>query len=239
MRKILLLPILIFVTNIYAQDTITNKVVISDEYSRVENNTSKKNVKNSIKFNPLLLFNGDIPLFYERMIISSLSAEIALGMTSRDYLGNFGRLFDDEIVRENSKENTHFSYKLALKYYTGDVALEGFYISLEYANRKHSQKVVINSSSYNQITGNYEPSSGNFVEQQRHKEFKVICGAQENDYSGKIFFDYYIGVGIDKRNISSIEPNRDNATGLEIYSLEKIEEFKPRFYLGVKLGFQF
>jgi hypothetical protein len=225
---------------LFSQDTITTKVIIFDEDDMSKYDSSNPNYgENAIKFNPLLLINGEIPLYYERAINSSFSAEIALGMTYRDYFGDLLRSLDDENYRENTKTNSHFSYKLAIRYYTGGVALDGFYFSLEYANRKYSQDVKIESSEYNIITNSNITSTNNFTEKQFHNEFKIICGSQEHSYWDNFFVDYYIGVGVDKRTLSSIESKRNDQTGVNLYTLEKLEESKPRFYLGMKLGFEF
>ncbi len=187
----------------------------------------------------MLLLNGEIPLYYERALNTSFSAEIALGMTFKDYIGDLWRSLDEDLEKDNQKINSHFSYKLALRYYTGGVALDGFYFALEYANRKHTQDLSIDSYGYNYLTGTTHTRTYNFVEEQFHNEFKMIFGAQEHDYWDNFFLDYYIGVGIDKRKISSIEYHQENTTGINTYRLEKIEDTKPRFYLGIKLGFEF
>ena len=44
-------------------------------------------VKNVLKINPLLFLRGEIPLYYERALSHRLSAEIAVGVTFRNYLG--------------------------------------------------------------------------------------------------------------------------------------------------------
>ena len=239
--KITIITLSILISlNLFSQDTIITKLIIFDEEDMSKYDSSNENYgKNAIKFNPLLLINGEIPLYYERAINSSFSAEIALGMTYRDYLGDLWRSLDDDGALENTKINSHFSYKLALRYYTGGVALDGFYFSLEYANRKYSQDVIIESYDYNMVTGTNVTTINNFTEQQFHNEFKMICGSQEHSYWDNFFIDYYIGVGVDKKTSSSIESKRDDLTGINTYTLEKLEESKPRFYLGMKLGFEF
>jgi hypothetical protein len=240
MKKLLLLTILMYVVNINAQDTITTKVIIFDEEDMGKYDSSKRlGGKNAIKFNPLLLFNGEIPLYYERAINSYFSAEIAVGMTFRDYLGDIGRYFNDDSERENQKINSHFSYKLALRYYPGGVVLDGLYFSVEYANRNYSQNIDMESTGTDPVTGNFQRFTNNFLEEQFHKEFKLICGGQDHDYSDNFFFEYYVGVGIDKRTVTSVEPDLDDPSGLNNYKLETVEETIPRIYLGIKLGFEF
>lgn len=224
--------------NIFCQDTITTKVIIFDEEDITKYDSSNKNYgKNALKFNPLLLINGEIPLFYERAINSSFSFEVALGMTYRDYLGDLWEsLDDDDLTRENTKINSHFSFKLAARHYTGGIALDGFYFSLEYANRKYSQDIIIESYDYNSVTGTNLTETYNFTEQQFHKEFKIICGSQDYNYWDNFFVDYYVGVGIDKRTFANTETSRDNISEIKLI---KSEDLKPRFYLGIKLGFEF
>ena len=44
-------------------------------------------VKNVFKLNPLLFLRGEAPLYYERALSPKISAEVAVGVTFRNYLG--------------------------------------------------------------------------------------------------------------------------------------------------------
>jgi hypothetical protein len=235
MRYLFLIVLLNLTQCIFSQNTITTKVIVFDEEDIDQYDSSPKFLaKNAIKFNPLLLFNGEIPIYYERAITNNLSGELGLGITFKDYIGDLWRSIDEDTEWSNSKSKSHFSYKLGLRYYTGGEALDGFYFALEHANRKFSQDILIESNNYNPTSGEYENINYNLEEKQFHKEYKIICGNQEHDYFDHFFLDYYLGVGINKRTSTKIESN-DNGT----YSTKEVEETLPRFYLGVKLGFEF
>ncbi|HRN40940.1 MAG TPA: hypothetical protein PK649_02570 [Vicingus sp.] len=230
-----------------AQDTVKTSLIIfdQDDISAVTNKDGedKSYPKNALKFNPLLLVRGEIPIYYERAINDYFSIEVAIGMTYKDYVsGIFDKNnFSGESVKEEISSN--ISYKLGLRFYTGGVVMDGFYFALEYAKRDYSKS--INFSSYNYIT---DPLTYNttttkvdykFNEYYYHNEYKIIVGSQEHYYWDNFFIDYYVGAGIDKYTKSEVTNEINQISNSPEYKNNIESSTAPRFYLGLKFGFVF
>ncbi len=83
-KILLLFFVMLLSVTVWAQkDTSTsNKVTVFDNspgtYKQQKQGTKAKTV---IKLNPLLFFDGDIPIYFERVVSNSLSVEVAPGLT--------------------------------------------------------------------------------------------------------------------------------------------------------------
>lgn len=247
MRNLLVVLSVLCSLNILSQDTITTKLIIFDQ-ENIDEVTKGKNAntsleKNALKINPLLILRGEIPIYYERALNNYLSIEAAIGMTFKDYSANFLDDIGDDgsFFGENSQEEvkSNISYKLGLRYYTGGVVLDGFYFSVEYAKRDYTRDLSFRNTSYNSTTSSTFTTSYNFTEETNHSEIKLIVGSQEHYYWDNIFLDYYIGGGIDNFTEKKIKLDQDLNNGSTSYRLETKDSMKPRFYLGIKIGFVF
>lgn len=229
---------ILILTISYGQDTITTKVIVFDEEDMSKYNSDDREYgKNAIKINPLLYFNGEIPIYYERAISKSFSVEAAIGITYKDYIGS---LFDDNDNDFGDSDNDQIhpqpSFKLGLRYYTGGYALEDFYFALEFAHRKYAVTKEVEYFENNSIV------TTELKEENSINEFKLIIGSQAHSYWDNFFVDYYAGVGIKNEEIIEISID-DIATGnnnnIIIPILDKRTKSSPALYLGLKIGFEF
>lgn len=254
MKKIKLLLLFIFLTSyIAAQDTIKTSVIVFDHDDVddvIQSDGKSLRKKNALKINPLLILNGEIPIYYERAISDRFSVEFAIGLTFVDYMGNSmhsffsdgqseGRVNVGEDVAE--KINKKVSFKSGLRYYLDDVILEDYYFAVEFAHRAFSRELIIDEDQYDPTGYSLGYSvKKEFDEIQIHNEMKLIFGNQTHSYSGNFFIDYYIGVGIDMFIKEEAREDYSSSNGyVRSYVLKKEEGVKPRFYFGFKMGFLF
>lgn len=233
-----------------AQDTIKTSIIVfdHDDVDKIisSNGTKSLRKKNALKINPLLILNGEIPVYYERAISDRFSVEFAIGLTFVDYLGNNmttffsdgeseGRVNVGEDVTERINKN--ISFKSGLRYYLDDIILEDYYFAVEFAQRTFSRELIIDEDQYGSTGYSVKKE---FDEIQVHNEMKLIFGNQIHSYSGNLFLDYYIGVGLDVYRKEEAREDYNASNGLvRSYVLKKEEGIKPRFYFGFKMGFLF
>lgn len=250
MKFQLILFILVFSVNILkGQDTVKTTLIIFDQDNINEvthkNDKDVKNQKNAFKFNPLLILNGEIPIYYERALNNNVSIEGAIGMTFKNYIGSVSNFLgegDDEEIYDTKKEKikSNISFKLGIRYYTADVVLDGFYFALEYANRKYSTEQTITYSQYNPITFFSTTQTNVFNTEKSYNEFKLIAGSQSHNYWDNFFIDYYFGVGINKLNVIKVARIEDvNNSSYYTYGLISENKIIPSLYAGLKIGFAF
>ena len=87
LRLSFLCLLLVTATVVFAQDKPKTGVVLYRDRLAQQFDTVKV-VKNIFKLNPLLFFRGEIPLYYERALTRRVRAELAVGFTARNYIGN-------------------------------------------------------------------------------------------------------------------------------------------------------
>jgi hypothetical protein len=184
-------------------------------------------------------------LYYERAITKSISAEIAIGITKKDYLQNLIEIMSEDIndvdpkfgAEEKSKSN--ISYKLGLRFYKKGMVMDGFYFALELAQRNYSNEVtMVEQPTLNYITNTY--STTKFIEETNHREYKFIVGSQNFYFWEAFFVDYYIGAGVDQYHDTRLSLVKDKSPfSAEYYELKATNKLSPGFYLGIKLGFAF
>lgn len=246
MRVILSVVFICICSALLSQDSITTKVIFFDEED-MSNYDSKSNEglkKNTIKFNPLLILNGEIPVYYERALTESFTAEVGIGMTFKNYMKNFWQQAIDESYEDfryeekEEKTNSHHTFKLGARYYTGGVALDGFYFALEYANRKYSTDLTLTNSKSTLGGFNRQDVTESFTVSDHFSEFKIIAGSQTFNYWDNFFADSYFGIGI-RQNNATVLTSDDDSNGNIVYQLKKESSSAPSFYLGFKVGFEF
>jgi len=227
MRSIFFILFLFISPKIFCQDTVITKMIVFDQEDMSQYSSEKSGIykKNALKINPLLIVNGEIPIYYERSLNKHFALEAAIGITFKNYLGDFLDELDDEFNSfDNEEILSNPSFKLGLRYYTEGVGLDGFYFSVEYAKRKYSSSVLL------------VPGVPAFKEETSINEFKLIVGNQEHNYWDSFFIDYYAGVGVRNQNISEVGETFGNVRG---YTINKRDKSGPALYLGLKVGFEF
>jgi hypothetical protein len=232
---ILLLACLFCSINVIGQDTITTKVIVFDQDDMSKFDTKKEYGKNALKINPLLITSGEIPIYYERALNKSLSAEIAIGITYKDYMGDLLDDSDNDFSdSETDQVHPNISFKTGLRFYTGGEALDGFYFAVEYAKRKYATTKEVTAYSVSSMSLN----TLFLKEENSINEFKLIVGSQTHNYWDNFFVDYYGGVGIKNQDKIVINLEQD-ALGNDIYQLVPRKKSGPAIYLGLKFGFEF
>lgn len=240
-------------SKLVGQDTVKTRLIIFDDEELTTPKAKKEKIKdvdfrkNALKINPLLYLRGELPIYYERALTQNLSIEAAVGMTFKDYSAGFANSFDESSNNYNSeraKEKVipNTSFKLGLRYYSGDVVLDGFYFAIEYAKRDYTKEVTITDEIVTNTVGfsnTFATVVYNFKEEEFHNEIKLIVGSQEHYYWDNVFIDYYLGAGIDKYSEKKIEVTYNSTTSQNDYVLNSKSETVPRFYLGLKIGFVF
>ena len=236
---------------IYCQDTIQTTTIIFDQENVdeiINKGKASVNYKNAIKINPLLLFNGELPIYYERALTNSLSLELAIGLTFSDYLNNtFTEAFSDSDSErltvggevKADKNTSNISFKSAFRYYFDGVSLDGsFYVSLGYFHRTHSRELDIIVNKADEFGSLLSSENNKFEEFQKHNELNLIFGNQEVNWGGShFFFDYYGGIGIDFYSYEEVRIRESNF--YPTYTLESKTKTRPKIYLGFKMGFLF
>lgn len=244
LNAIIFLLILFLCENfLLAQDSIKSPTInFNIDNSKPEEISSVK--RNALKINPILLIRGEMPLYYERALTKSISAEIAVGITNKDYIQNMIEDISKDIdevdptfmSKEKSKSN--ISYKLGIRFYKKGMVMDGFYFALEFAKRDYTSEVIMGEPTIPNNLANTSSSVTKFIEKTNHLEYKIIFGNQNFYFWEAFFVDYYIGLGIDQYSDSRVSFVKDrNST--EVYELKSTNKLMPGFYLGIKLGFVF
>lgn len=194
-------------------------------YSKVEykKTISDNNIRHLVKLNPLLIFLGDIPVYYEHRISDHVSIEAGLGMTMTDYYLNL----TDEIITDNVK--TKIGYSLVgsahfypSKYYLG---MQEIYFSPELRLRNYFSEVVQYGSKI------ISPA----IDQKRiMTDFQIKVG-YINYFTDNVFVDYYAGIGIRNR-VMTVAEIQDIGNALSI-TMKNSNDLVPCISAGVKIGF--
>lgn len=107
--------------------------------------------KNVIKLNILSTINGDLSLFYERVLFNSFSIEFGAGLILPYYITELPKLFSDEA--EIKKPDSGYSLWIHPKYYFQQKAPELYFIGIQIRRRNYNQdyQTIV----YTDITLNY------------------------------------------------------------------------------------
>jgi len=241
-KIILLAAIFLLSSNVWAQkDTSnnSNRVTVFDNspstFREAKQGTKAKTV---IKLNPLLFFDGDIPIYFEEVVNSSMTVEIAPGLTYDNFSqdiwesaasgsGIFNTPLQDV---DGSTAGIGYSFKADIKYFPGtNNLLDGIYLSPEISYRHYS--IDYPSNPANAGTASTIPGHTNKA------ELKLLLGHEaESDWIDNLFFDWYVGIGV--RNTSALQyvPDANIPTQADRNS---VSFTRPSFYFGIKIGIGF
>mgnify|MGYP003393918513 CR=1 FL=1 len=190
-------------------------------------------VKNVIKLNPLLFFRGEVPVYFERALTPRLSVEVGVGVTTRNYL-NFSFAGDEpddfgaatEII---ARPTFHFG---ARYYTTDDLEPQGWYWEIALAHLSYVKDIRTKDST-GQIT------DVRLRDQRIYNDVRLMTGYQMLSGTSNWLFDIYGGVGLRDRSLEKVEEDHNLETGIRIYTIEKVSDAVPVFFLGVKVGWGF
>ncbi|MEO7082006.1 MAG: hypothetical protein ABIY71_10785 [Flavobacteriales bacterium] len=190
-------------------------------------------VKNVVKFNPLLFLRGEIPIYYERALSHRLSAEVAVGVTTRNYLG--GDFTGD--TPDDFSAGTHILPRLAAHvgfrwYFTDDIEPQGTYLQGEFAYIDHSKDIAMKDST-GRLTDN------TLRDQSIYNDVRLYFGYQRLSSTNNWLFDAYCGVGYRNRSITQVNERLNLVERDWSYSVTETHDNVPAFFLGVKIGYGF
>lgn len=210
----------------------TTKVVLYKDRVAAEWDTVKC-VKNVFKFNPLLFLRGEMPLYYERALSHNLSAELALGVTFRNYLG--GAFSNDQ--PDDFSAGTHIiakpSFHVGFRYYlTDDIEPQGIYVQGEFAYLNYSKDISKKDS-----TGRYTDET--LRDQQIYNDVRLYFGYQRLASTNNWLFDVYCGIGLRNRSLMQVNERLDLVERNWSYTVTETHDNVLTGFLGVKIGYGF
>ncbi|MBZ0207491.1 MAG: hypothetical protein K8H89_14305 [Flavobacteriales bacterium] len=190
-------------------------------------------VKNVLKFNPLLFFRGEVPIYYEHALSHRISAELAVGITTRNYLG--GEFTGDEPddfsagTKLIPKISAHVGFRL---YLIDDIEPQGTYVQGEFAYLNHSKDIAMKDS-----TGRVTDQT--LRDQSIYNDIRVYFGYQRLSSTSNWLFDAYCGAAFRNRSITQVDERLDLVERTWSYTVVESHDNVPAFFLGVKIGYGF
>ncbi len=190
-------------------------------------------VKNVLKINPLLFLRGEIPLYYERALSHRLSAEIAVGVTFRNYLGGGFTGDKPDDFSAGTKIIAKPSFHVGIRWYlTDDIEPQGIYVQGEFAYLDHSKNI------------SKKDSSGQFTEetlldQRLYNDVRLYFGYQRLASTNNWLIDAYCGLGFRNRSLQLVEERINFVDRSFSYSVEETHDNVLAVFLGVKIGYGF
>lgn len=235
MKPIFFLFLPLFAILLTTSDSIcqqdSSKRSVTVVYSKVgyQRTQKDKEIFNLIKVNPLLVLNGDMPIYYERRITDHVSLEGSVGFTYNDILYQAFNLSETEVYNEDRKFKPGFSGSGAIKYYPSNYtrALDEFYFGAEVRYRRYNSEIPNPDGT----------SMTNYIQEYRNlMDFKLI-GGYIAYISDRVIADIYGGFGMRMRNHSLAYYDTNSANPDVAY--DRINDVIPTISLGVKFGFGF
>ena len=190
-------------------------------------------VKNVLKFNPLLFLRGEVPIYYERALSHRLSAELAAGVTTRNYLGGdiTGDTPDD--FSAGTRILTRLAAHVGFRWYlTDDIEPQGTYLQGEFAYIDHS-KDISKKDSTGRITDN------TLRDQSIYNDVRLYFGYQRLSSTNNWLFDAYCGVGFRNRSITQVNERLNLVERDWSYTVEESHDNVLVPFVGVKIGYGF
>lgn len=188
-------------------------------------------VKNVLKLNPLLFLRGEAPLYYERALSPRISAEVALGVTFRNYIG--GDLAGEEA--DDFSAGTHIiakpSYHIGFRYYfADDLEPQGMYLQGGFAYLDHSKDITLKDS-----LGHYTDQT--LRDERIFNDVRLYFGYQRLSATSNWLFDAYCGIGYRNRSLTKVHERLNLQDNTWTYTTEDKHDNVPAFFLGIKIGY--
>ena len=192
-----------------------------------------------VKINPLLIFNGEFPVYVEKQISGIFSVEAGLGVTFRDYAGPLGEyygpdqvtFFDSVAVRNKySAVRPGFTFKLGGRIYLdgADDYPEGMYLAAEFRYKTYSFR-------FTEPNDGLEPGRTIGLTDQ-YMDFVGVLGRQY-ELAENLLVDSYTGIGFRRKTVEFVRAGIGQ-TSL-VYTASKGVVGVPLFSVGFKLGYYF
>jgi hypothetical protein len=205
---IILTVFVVFIHNAFSQ-----KITVYDSYVPSQKETEKPKLRNFFAINPLGLFVGDYPLYYERNIAGPFNIMVSGGVTSKNSLYDIMQNGDLFGVNSNYDNNFNrsadmgYSYMIQPKIYLRERYFNGIYLGMEYRFRHYNyESTTYDDPNYGTV------SVGNVKEYREVADIKFNCGWAYNMGSG-VTIDFYVGVGTRTNRYHYAEYNTVNNNG--------------------------
>ena len=190
-------------------------------------------VKNVFKINPMLFFRGEIPLFYERAISPTVSLELGLGVTLRDYLALSLNSDDADDYGAGTEIVANPSYHIAVRYYfLDDLEPQGLYLQTGLSHLVYTKDILVQDD-----LGNY--SDEKYRDERVYNDLRLLLGYQMLSANSNWLFDLYSGFAYRVRDMQVVTETTDPTTRETTYTTEPRNDRVPAFFLGVKIGLGF
>ncbi|MDX5347526.1 MAG: hypothetical protein LPJ89_02950 [Hymenobacteraceae bacterium] len=210
-------------------------IVIVNETASSQVVSSNENT-NFIKINPLLLINGDLPIYYERGIAKGFSVEAAVGITMRNY---FLDAFDEadadlgNFVETEKEYDYGTSFSINPRFYPSfkHEGYSGWYFGPMFRQQSFNSRII--------------KADGIKLEKevdQKHvlTDAKLMFGYMNYIDYDRVFFEFYTGLGPRTKKVTNYMYSEYDANAQE-YRVKTDNYTKKRLSLalGFKLGLAF
>lgn len=213
----------------FAQDKPRTKVLLYKDRIAAQWDTVDC-VKNVLKANPLLFFRGEIPLYYERALSSRLSIELAVGLTYRNYIGLAFTGDDVDDFSRGTELIAKPSFHGGFRYYLADhLEPEGSYLQVEFAYLNFTKNITTKDS-----TGQF--TDVKLRDERIFNDVRLYAGYQKLSGTSNWLFDFYGGVGLRTRSLTTVEETFNPTESRWNYAVKDDKDVVPAFFLGVKVG---
>jgi hypothetical protein len=190
-------------------------------------------VKNVLKFNPLLFFRGEIPLYYERALTPNVSLELGLGITLRNYLALSFTGDDADDYGAGTEIITNPSYHVGARiYFVHDLEPQGMYIQPGFAHLVYSKDILVRAPD-----GSFTEEK--FRDERTFNDLRLLIGYQQLGSSSNWLFDIYGGMAYRDRRMLVVEERLNLETDAYTYTVEERKDRVPAIFIGVKIGLGF
>ncbi|MBL8000572.1 MAG: hypothetical protein JNL05_01305 [Flavobacteriales bacterium] len=187
-------------------------------------------VKNVIKLNAFSFFRGEFPVYYERAISHNVSAEIAAGITFRNYIGLSASGDDVDDYSAGTEIIVGPSIHAGFRYYfQDDIEPQGPYLHLDFAHLDYLKDIRAKDA-------NGELTDTRYRDTRTYNDIRLLYGFQNLSATSNWLFDFYGGIGLRNRRMETVTENYDTVTGIWSYDFETIDDVVPALFLGVKVG---
>jgi hypothetical protein len=233
MRNIFLMGSLFAVLSLACNaQTDSTRSTVTVTYSKIgyQRTVRDKNFHMAVKINPLLIFNGDIPVYVERRLKDKISVEGSVGFTYQDYFNEL--ILSDGYENYKRYAKPGYSASAALRYYPSNYtrALDEFYFGPEIRYRRYNSEVEDLSANPTTLS--------RLVEYRTLIDFKMTFGYMAY-VADNVMFDIYGGIGIRHRDMLQAKYDYSYTSSTSQLSLESTNDFIPTIAAGVKFGIAF
>lgn len=192
-----------------------------------------KCVRNVLKINPLLFLRGEVPLYYERALSPRLSAELAVGITYRNYLSLSFAGDDADDFGAGTDILAKPSFHIGARYYlVDDIEPQGTYLQAEFAYLDYAKHIAKKDS-----TGQFNGEQ--LLDERIYNDIRLYFGYQRLSATNNWLFDIYCGAGFRARDRAMVHEQLNVAESRWDYDIEESRDNVVAFFLGVKVGYGF